>query len=180
MALTQVDQARGEVTHRWPQILPGGKAVLFTSHTSSMGGFDEATIQVMTLADRRTRTIQRGGTFGRYLASGHLVYLSKDALLAVPFDPDRLELRGSPVPVLEDVSYSTRNGAGQIDYARNGTLVYYGRAAGSELKTLQCDVRRRRRGFYLLAGSCLASALIINKWLWYNLISRNLDRSGWS
>jgi hypothetical protein len=26
---------QGEHTHRWPQILPGGKAVLFTAHTAT-------------------------------------------------------------------------------------------------------------------------------------------------
>jgi serine/threonine-protein kinase len=30
---TELDRAIAEVTHRWPQILPGGKAVLFTAHT---------------------------------------------------------------------------------------------------------------------------------------------------
>ena len=55
--------AQGEATHRWPQILPGGKAVLFTSHTA-ITGFDGANIEVMTLADHHRKTLQRGGTFG--------------------------------------------------------------------------------------------------------------------
>jgi serine/threonine-protein kinase len=59
--------AQGEITHRWPQILPGGKAVLFTAHTAQVGGFDGANIVVMSLADHRRKTLARGGTFGRYL-----------------------------------------------------------------------------------------------------------------
>ena len=31
--LTTLDKQAGEVTQRWPQVLPGGKAVLFTSST---------------------------------------------------------------------------------------------------------------------------------------------------
>ena len=31
--LTQLDKQRKEVTHRWPQVLPGARAVLFTAHT---------------------------------------------------------------------------------------------------------------------------------------------------
>jgi len=63
--------APGEVTHRWPQILPGGRAVLFTANTSSVGGFDGANIEVMSFADRRTKTLLRGGTFGRYIATSN-------------------------------------------------------------------------------------------------------------
>ena len=52
--------------------------------------------------------MQRGGYFGRYLATsngaGHLVYLHQGTLFAVGFDLDRLEVRGTPVPLLEDVA----------------------------------------------------------------------------
>jgi Tol biopolymer transport system component len=42
----------GETTHRWPQILQEGKAVLFTASTMATG-FDTASIEVMSLADHR-------------------------------------------------------------------------------------------------------------------------------
>ena len=132
--------APGEATHRWPQILPGGKAVIFTAHTSA-GGFDGANIEVMTLADHRRKTLQRGGTFGRYLRAsqgpGHLVYINKGTLFAVPFDPDTLAVRGTPSPVLEEIAHSTALGFAQFDYSRNGTLVYRGGASQSDLVTVQ-------------------------------------------
>ena len=124
-AVTQLTS--GEVSHRWPQILPGGKAVLFTSSTAGTG-FDGASIEVMSLADHRRKTLQRGGTFGRYLptsnGAGHLVYISGGTLFAVLFDPDKLEVSGTPSPVLEEVAYSTAFGSAQFDFSRNGTLVY--------------------------------------------------------
>jgi len=141
-ALTLVTElARGEATQRWPQILPGGKAVLFTSHTSA-AAFDGANIEVITLADHRRKTLQRGGTFGRYLpalnGNGHLVYINKGTLFAVPFDPEKLEVRGTPSPVLEEVAYSTTSGFAQLDFSRIGTLVYRsGGAAGDYLVTVQ-------------------------------------------
>jgi len=79
--------APGEIAHRWPQILPGGKAVLFSAY-HSMTGLDGATIEVQSLRNGRRKTLVRGGTFGRYLASGHLVYINQGTLFAVPFDPD--------------------------------------------------------------------------------------------
>jgi serine/threonine-protein kinase len=141
-APTPVTQlAQGETTHRWPQILPGGKAVLFTSHTTT-SGFDGANIEVVSLADHRRKTLERGGTFGRYLpassGTGHLVYINKGTLYAVPFDPDKLELHGTPSPVLEDVAYIAVNGSAQLDFSSNGTLVYRsGGVTGGDLVTVQ-------------------------------------------
>jgi Tol biopolymer transport system component len=127
----------GELTQRWPQILPGGKAVLFTASTSGTG-FDGANIEVMSLADHRTKTLVRGGMFGRYLPSGHLVYVSNGTLFAVPFDLDTLLVRGTPSPVLNDVAYSRANGSAQFDFSRRGTLVYLsGGATGGGQFTAQ-------------------------------------------
>jgi serine/threonine-protein kinase len=132
--LTELGQ--GEVTHRWPQILPGGKAVLFTAHRAVVV-FDGASIEVMSLADHRTKTLVRGATFGRYVRSGHLVYVSRGTLFAVPFDPDKLEVRGTPSPVLEQVAYSTSNGFAQFEFSRSGTLVYRGGKGGSGTVSIQ-------------------------------------------
>jgi Tol biopolymer transport system component/tRNA A-37 threonylcarbamoyl transferase component Bud32 len=119
---------QGEVTHRWPQILPGGKAVLFTANTAVVGGFDGADIEVMSLGDHRRKTVLRGGTFGRYLptsdGAGHLVYINNGTLFAVPFDLDTLAVRGTPAPVLDQVAYTSGNGSAQFDFSRSGTLVY--------------------------------------------------------
>ena len=71
----------GEITHRWPQVLPGSKAVLFTAY-SVLIGFDAANIEIMSLADHRRKTLVRGGTFGRYLPSGHLVYVNTGTLFS--------------------------------------------------------------------------------------------------
>jgi eukaryotic-like serine/threonine-protein kinase len=115
--------AQGEVSHRWPQILPGGKALLFTTNTTG-GGWDGGNIEVLTFADHRRKTLQRGGTYGRYLPSGHLTYINNGTLFAVPFDLDTLAVHGTPSPVLEQVAYAPGNGLAQFDFSRNGTLVY--------------------------------------------------------
>ena len=61
--VTELDRQRGEVTHRFPQILPGDKSVLFTAHISTVG-WDAGNIDVMTLADHRRKTLVQGGTYG--------------------------------------------------------------------------------------------------------------------
>jgi len=128
---TPVTELQGEErTHRWPQILPGGKAILFTVENLTVG-FDDARIDVVTLADHSRKTLQRGGTYGHYLAGpggkGYLVYVNKGTLFAVSFDPEKLETIGSPVPVLQQVSYSAMFGSAKISFSRTGTLVYRSR-----------------------------------------------------
>jgi serine/threonine protein kinase/Tol biopolymer transport system component len=124
----------GENTHRWPQVLPGGKAVLFTAATT--GTFDTANIEVMSLADHSRKTLVRGSTFGRYLPSGHLVYVNRGTLFAVLFDVDRLEVHGTPAPVLDQVSYNPADGSAQLDFSQAGTLIYRSGGAGGGLLTV--------------------------------------------
>jgi serine/threonine-protein kinase len=127
--------APGELRHRWPQVLPGGKAVLFTSYINAR--VDEASIQVVTLGDRRSKTLHRGGTYGRYLPSGHLVFVHDRALFAMPFDISKLEVRGTPVRILDDIAYNTDAGSAHFDFSQTGTFVYRSRAVGNGLRTVQ-------------------------------------------
>jgi Tol biopolymer transport system component len=115
-------------THRWPQVLPGGKAVIFTANTPTLNSYEDATIDVVTLGTGERRTLWRGGYFGRYLPTGpsrgHLAFVHNGTLLAVPFDPERLEIQGTPVPILEDLAADPGNGAGHFDFSRTGTFVF--------------------------------------------------------
>ena len=129
------DLQSGETTHRWPQILPGGKAVLFTASPTTTV-FDAANIEVTSLTDHSRKILVRGGTFGRYLPSGHLVYVNRGTLFAVPFDVDRLEVHGTPAPVLDQVGYNATYGSAQLDFSQNGTLIYRSGGAGGGLLTV--------------------------------------------
>jgi len=120
----------GEATHRWPQVLPGSKAFLFTVAAQIGAGYDDANIDVISLETGERKTIQRGGFYPRYLAdatgsngTGHLVYIEQTTLFAVPFHPGRLALTGAPAPILEDVS-STMTAGGDFAFAQNGAFVY--------------------------------------------------------
>jgi serine/threonine-protein kinase len=115
---------KDEVTHRWPQTLPGGRAVLFTAPTA-INNFDDANIVVQQLPNGPSKILQRGGTYGRYVPSGHLLYVHGGTLFAAPFDVDRLEITGRAVPVQEDVNTAgTGTGLANLAVSNNGTLVY--------------------------------------------------------
>jgi Tol biopolymer transport system component len=129
---------KGESTHRWPQVLPGSQAVLFTASTGQ-GNSSSASVEVFSFKTGQRKVLQRGSFFGRYLATsngtGHLVYLHESTLFAAPFDPVRLELTGAPAPLLEDVR-SAPTAGGIFAFAQNGTFVYESGEAVSASWTL--------------------------------------------
>src|SRR5262245_52795992 len=124
-ALTEI--APEELFEVSPQILPGGKAVLFASNVRTDP--DNGTIEVVSLVDHHRKAVLRGGSFPRYVASfnggsqGHLLYTFKGALYAIPFDTGKLETHGTAIPVVDDLS-GPSNVAGKFDVSQTGTLVY--------------------------------------------------------
>ena len=131
-ALTTADTEQGQVNHAWPEILPGGHAVLFTILT---GDVETAQIAVLNLESGDQTVLIRGGSFPRYSASGHIVYGVAGTLRAVGFDLDRLEVTTDPVPVLDGV-ITKASGAADFSLARDGSLVYQVGAAGVARRTL--------------------------------------------
>ncbi len=125
-AITKVAE-KGDATHRWPQVLPGGRAVLFTTH-KIVTGFDDAQIEAVTLSTGQRKTVLRGGYFGRYVGvsgqPGFLVYAREGGIFGVGFDPNSLELHGTPIPLIDDVAANADSGNGQFDVSKNGTLLY--------------------------------------------------------
>jgi len=133
----------GEATHRWPQILPGAQAVVFTANIN-ISAFDDASIEALNLKTNERKTLWRGGYFGRYLpvngSRGYLVFIHRGTLFGAPFDPAGLELQGTPAPLLEDVASDPTTAAGQLDFSRAGSLVYRsGKAAARTWPVLWLD-----------------------------------------
>ena len=119
--ITTLDRRKGEVSHRWPQVLPGGKAVLFTVWTGP--GFDEMSIDVQSLDTGERHVLLTGGGTGRYVSTGHLVYTRGDALMAVPLDLARLKVISSAPVVLGETVYTGAQGA-QYTVSETGALAY--------------------------------------------------------
>ncbi|MBZ5536863.1 MAG: serine/threonine-protein kinase [Acidobacteriia bacterium] len=137
--VTTLDKQAGEVTHRWPQVLPGGKAVLFTSSIYS-DSYEDAEIVVVSIATGQKKTVQRGGFFARYLPSGHLVYMHEGTMFSVAFDLRRLDVTGQPSPILEGVVTNPGNGGAQLSFSDTGNLVYLaGRSAPQNVSIYWMD-----------------------------------------
>ena len=119
----------GESAHG-PQMLPDGRAILFTLRPSGAQMWDESRIVIQSLTTGERKEVIKGGSDARYLPTGHLVYALKGTVLAVPFDADTLSVTGGPVPVLDAVARagalqaSFNTGATHFSVSARGTLVY--------------------------------------------------------
>lgn len=125
----------GEISHRWPQALPGGQAVLFTSRTGP--GVDEHQVQVQRVSDGERRILVRQGESGAYIPTGHLVYVRSvtGTLVAVPFDLTRLRIGpAAPVTVAEGILVGGEGA--HYTWSDNGLLAYVAGRGNYEDRTL--------------------------------------------
>jgi serine/threonine-protein kinase len=121
--LEQAETSRVTPSHRWPEFLPDGNTVLFTK-TPDDNDYDIADIVAVSVADGTEKVLVQGATFPRYAAAGFLVFLRQGTLFAARFSPERVELLGPPVPVLEGVGFSPTYGNGQFAFSDTGLLTY--------------------------------------------------------
>ena len=113
-----------------PQLLPGGKSVLFTVAVLGMGesggdAWDDAPIVVQAVAGGERTEVARGA-YPRYLPSGHLVYAAGSTLFARRFDLATLEATGTAVPVQTGIARAVGPPTGIAQYAisEEGALAY--------------------------------------------------------
>jgi Tol biopolymer transport system component len=149
-AVTHLDAARSETTHRWPQFLPGQKAVLFTA-SSDNNFFGHATVDVAPLDTGVPKVLVENAYFGRYLTGGYLAYVSQGTVFVAPFDASALKITGTAIPVMQGLTYDMSNGSAQLSISRDGTAVHLdGGSAGQNLNVVVMD--RKGNASVLLAG----------------------------
>ena len=119
--ITESDPSGGELSHWYPQILPGGEKVLFNVYRTPL---DSSTVELVDLDTRQRDVLFRGGRHAQYVSSGHIVYLVRETMWAVPFDIRRYQVTGPAVPVVENVAYDAVDAMGGYSIASNGTLAY--------------------------------------------------------
>ena len=128
--VTEGDIEKSEGRHILPHLLPGGRVMLYTL-AANLTDWEQTNIVAESLDTRHRTVLIRGAADARYIPTGHLLYMKSGTLMAVGFDPERLELKGSPVAVLDGVMQAVNppwnadeTGIGQFSVAENGTLVY--------------------------------------------------------
>jgi eukaryotic-like serine/threonine-protein kinase len=121
-----------EDQHRFPKQLPDGLAVLYSAFSG--GGLAEDQVYVHVLKTGQRHPLVKG-IGAQYLPTGHLVYVRGGSVFAMPFDPVKLQPKGSPVMVLDGVRQSPA-GTPQMSVSRDGTMVYVSSGARTRDRTL--------------------------------------------
>ena len=114
-AVTKLQSDAGEVSHRLPQVLPDGETVLFTVTHSGFPSWDDTLVVAQSLTTGTRKVLIEGAADARFVSTGHLVYFHKGTLMAVPFDPRRLDVSGPAVGVVSDVMQAADIQPLQID-----------------------------------------------------------------
>jgi serine/threonine-protein kinase len=114
----------------YPQLLPGGQSVLYTSSQGAEAG----ELEILRL-DTGERRMLLPGVAGRYVPSGHLVFVRAGTLWAAGFDLGNLTLVGTPVPAVEGIRVEA-GGAVQFGVADDGSLVYIPGGTGTNARRL--------------------------------------------
>ena len=117
--IVRPDQSKGESLYAWPDALPGGTIVFNVARAE---GGTPPQIAVRALGSGEQKTLMTG-TFPRFAATGHLLFMQGAQLMAVPFDVSGLETTGMPA-VLQDGVITKGTLIANYDVADAGTLVY--------------------------------------------------------
>jgi eukaryotic-like serine/threonine-protein kinase len=122
IAVTQLDQSAGELTHRWPVFLPDGKHFLFFSRGR------ENAIYAASVDSKERKLILKNDTNALYVSPGYLLFVRDGVLMAQSFDVEHLKLRGSAVAVADGVPIFGGQQRGLFSASEQGTLAIHSKA----------------------------------------------------
>ncbi len=123
--VTFPDADRGERSHRYPDLLPDGKTLLFTVATSEILEFDEAHIDAFDIETGDRVTVVENGSYGRYVDPGFLLYAREGSLMAIAFDSGTLATSGRSTKVVDGMVTAPLTGGADFAVSAGGTLAYF-------------------------------------------------------
>src|SRR5262249_38752978 len=121
--LLRPDRDKSERAFEWPEALPDGKTILFVvernNSDDAIEGLRLDTVGRFVVID------SSGGVTPQYLPRGHIVFARANELVAIPFDLQKLQVKGRAVPVLEGVFLPIGLGAGAFRASSDGSIAYF-------------------------------------------------------
>jgi Tol biopolymer transport system component len=111
-------------THRWPVFLPDGRHFLYLASNHNAPDASEVNGIYVGSPDSESRfLLPANSSFA--VASGYLLFLQNDALMAQPFDAARAQLTGAAVPLGPRVHRNPGTWRGGFDASSSGVLAYH-------------------------------------------------------
>ena len=126
-----------------PQLLPDGETMLFTLLNADASRFgmerwEGSRLVLYSLTTGKSETIIESGSDGRYVPTGHIVYVQGTTIFARPFDASRRRVVGTPIPVIDTVLTPTA----QFAISQSGSLVYVNGPRGAGYRQLSVFDRK--------------------------------------
>jgi eukaryotic-like serine/threonine-protein kinase len=119
--LVEAAQESNEEMSR-PQLVNGGRDLIYSVRTPGTP-YNDGQIVIQPVGGGARRVLVQGGSDGRLVSSGHLLWVRDNTLFAQPASASG-QLLGGPVPVVEGVESTTITGAGKFAVADNGTIAF--------------------------------------------------------
>jgi dipeptidyl aminopeptidase/acylaminoacyl peptidase len=120
-SVTTPHQEEGEFGHWWPEVLPGGQAVLLTIWKTSL---NDVQVAALLRETGELRTLLIGGSHARYAPTEHLLYAQSGTLMAAPFDLKQLKVGEPRRPVVDGLKQSPTAGSAPFCFSQDGLLYY--------------------------------------------------------
>jgi len=118
-AASRINREKNERMSAWPTFLPDGEHFLFLADSTGASG--EWNLKLGSIKSLETKDLTRVNSRVEY-ANGYILYMRRDLLMAHPFDPEKLEFTGEPVPLSPNVSYASERAL--FGVSDEGTLVF--------------------------------------------------------
>jgi Tol biopolymer transport system component len=122
--ITSVIDSLGENSHRYPQLLPDSKTLLFTALGPSNGSLDSRII-IQNLKSGERKILVDKAIYGRYLFNGNILFANNEGyIFTIPFNIHKIKIKGEPKAVLSGVNISTSNGSAFLAVSETGNLIF--------------------------------------------------------
>ena len=122
--ITTIADTLGENYHLWPQLLDGGRLLLYTV-VGPIGLWEDSRIVIQDLETSERQVVRERATYGRYVATGHILYAdAMGTILAVPFDVENMAVTGVPFAVESAVRVARWGGAASFAISDSGVAAF--------------------------------------------------------
>jgi eukaryotic-like serine/threonine-protein kinase len=136
--VTKLDSSRVELSHRWPYFLPDGHHFFYSAANFSGGSAESASVYLADLDSKESKLLFHARSNAVY-SPGHILFVRDRTLMAQPFDEKRMEIRGQPFPIAEQVQYDELVWKGVFSSSLNGVLAYQGGNTGAISRLVMFD-----------------------------------------
>jgi eukaryotic-like serine/threonine-protein kinase len=113
---TEIDTARGEISHRWPQFLPDGRHFLYLALNATRG---QAGIYVGSLDSKETVRVLDTDFHAEFSEPGFIFFVREGGLLAQRFDPASLRTTRDAIPIADHVGSGPATGESPFSVVGN-------------------------------------------------------------